>query len=84
MGRKRNQGKARKAAANAKAQEEEEERGRRAVDDHQRLERELAEQLQQLPFISEAQVEIQKSPPLQHGVGLPPPSTPAKKKTLSL
>ena len=75
MGRKRNQGKARKAAAKAKARQEEEERGRRAEDDRQRLERELAEQLQQLPFISEAQVEIQKSPPsdLQctHGAVLP-------------
>ena len=60
MGRKRNQGKARKAAAKAKAQQEEEER---AEDGLQHHEREQAEQLQQLPFISEAKVEFQKSPP---------------------
>ena len=76
MGRKRNQGKARKAAK-AKAQEEEEERGRRAEDDRQRLEREMEEKLQQLPFISEAQVEFQKSPfsdlQCRHGAG--PPSS---------
>ena len=70
MGRKRNQGKARKAAAKAKARKEEEER-ERAEDGLQHNEREQAEQLQQLPFASETdtqeqfQVEIQKPPPSQ-------------------
>ena len=79
MGRKRNQGKARKAAAKAKAREEEEERGRTMTDGGQRHERAMLEQ-QLLQAISkdEQQVEFQMSLPsdleCKHGSPLPPPS----------